>query len=191
MKLLKVFLIVLALSVAAYAQTEDLGLGAFSNERGPILIAIDAALADLQLNSPYVLFIGYFASKNQNQDIVLTRNNVVMVYNGQEYHLPTVKELRDNYRGEIRDVDFYRHLGKEGIIASWIRFYNFPQRADFFPALTLRSTVAVDEGSMYSFTGFRTKLYFKNPGFKRGDKITFKVRDKKDPNLTGEVQITI
>ncbi len=191
MKLLKVLVLVLALSAAAYAQTEDLGLGAFANERGPVLIAIDAAMADLQLNSPYVLFIGYFAAKNQNQDIVIARNDVVMVYNGQEYHLPTVKELRDNYRGEIHDVDFYRHLGKEGIISSWIRFYNFPQRADFFPTLTLRAPLAVDEGSMYGFTGFRTKLYFKNPGFKKGDKIVFKVRDKKNPNLTGEVQVTL
>jgi hypothetical protein len=191
MKLLKVLVLVLALSAAAYAQTEDLGLGAFSNEHGPILIAIDAAMVDLQLNSPYVLFIGYFAAKNQNQDIVIARNDVVMVYNGQEYHLPTVKELRDSYRGEIHDIDFYRHLGKEGIISSWIRFYNFPQRADFFPTLTMRSPLAVDEGSMYGFTGFRTKLYFKNPGFKKGDKIVFKVRDKKNPNLTGEVQVTI
>lgn len=191
MKLLKVLILVMAMSVAAFAQTEDLGLGAFSNEHGPILIAIDSALADLQLSSPYVMFIGYFAAKDQNQDVVIARNDVIMVYNGQEYHLPTVKELRGNYRAEIRDVDFYRHLGKEGIIASWIRFYNFPQQADFFPTLTLRAPLAVDEGSMYGFTGFRTKLYFKNPGFKKGDKITFKVRDKKNPNLTGEVQVTI
>jgi hypothetical protein len=52
-------------------------------------------------------------------------------------------------------------------------------------------TLAVDQGSMYSFTGFRTKAYFKNPGFKKGDKVTFKVWDKKDPNVTGQVDVVI
>ncbi len=37
-------------------------------------------------------------------------------------------------------------------------------------AVTLRGTLSVDEGSMYGFTGFRTKVYFKNPGFKKGDR---------------------
>jgi len=189
MKVLGSLVLVLALSVAAYGQTEDLGLGAFADEHGPILIAVDAALVDLQINSPYVMFVAYFAAKSENQGIVISRDNVVMVYNGREYHLPTVKELRDNYLGGIHDLDFYRHLGKEGLIASWVRFYNFPQRADFFP--TLGGPLSVEEGSVYGFTGFRTKLYFKNPGFKKGDKLMIKVRDQKNPQLTGEVQVTI
>jgi hypothetical protein len=192
MKIFKSVLLVLFFCAAwAFPQTQDLGMGAFANERGPILLAVDAALVDFQINSPYVMFVMYMASKNQNKDIVVSRDTITMIYNGQEYHLASLKELRDNYRGEIHDVDFYRHLGKEGIIASWMRFYNFPQRADFFPPLTMRSTVAVDEGSMYSFTGFRTKLYFKNPGFKKGDKVTFKVWDKKDPNIASTVDAVI
>jgi hypothetical protein len=192
MKIFKSVLFVLLLCGAAYAQTtEDLGLGAFASERGPILIAVDAALVDFQINSPYVMFVVYMASKNQSKDIVVGRDTLVMVYQGKEYKMPTVKELRENYKGEIHDIDFYRHLGKEGIIASWVRFYNFPQNTDFFPPLTMRSTVAVDEGSMYGFWGFRTKAYFKNPGFKKGDKVTFKVWDKKDPNVTGQVDVVI
>ena len=35
--------------------------------------------------------------------------------------MPTVKELRSNYKGQIRDYDFYRHLGKEGLIGSSVR----------------------------------------------------------------------
>ena len=191
MKIIKSLVLVLALSVAAYAQTEDLGMGAFANEHGAILIAVDAAKADIMIDSPYVMFVAYMAAKNQNQGIVVDRNDVVMVYNGQEYSLPTVKDLRDKHRGGIHDLDFYRHLGKEGIIASWVRFYNFPQRADFFPTLSLGAPLSVERGSMYGFTGFRTKLYFKNPGFKKGDKLTIKVRDKKNPQLTGEVEVTI
>src|SRR5512138_2955656 len=175
MRIFKSAILALLLCAAvAFPQSKDLGMGAFENDRGPILLAVDAALADFQINAPYVMFVMYMASKDQNKDIVVGRNSIVMVYNGQDYKMPSVKELRDNYKGEIHDIDFYRHLGKEGIISTWARFYNFPQRDDFFPALTMRSGVAVDQGSMYSFTGFRTKLYFKNPGFKKGDKVTFK-----------------
>ena len=44
---------------------------------------------------------------------------------------------------------------------------------------------------MYSFTGFRTKVYFKNPGFKKGDKVTFRVWDKKDPKISGEIEVVL
>lgn len=191
-KILKSICLLLLLCVAAYGQTEDLGMGAFANEHGQILLAVDAALVDFQINSPYVMFVMYMAAKTQNQDIVVGRDTVVMVHQGHEYKMPSLKELREKYRGEIHDVDFYRHLGKEGIISSWIRFYNFVQGVDFFPPLTLRKTaLAVDEGSMYGFKGFRTKVYFKNPGFKKGDKVIFKVWDKKNPKLSGEVAAVI
>ncbi|HSA97107.1 MAG TPA: hypothetical protein VLJ16_13720 [Acidobacteriota bacterium] len=196
MKLLRCVLPVLLLGVLAYGQeqkpaTEDLGLGAFASERGPILLAVDAALVDLQMESPYVMFVLYMAPKNQNQDIVVSRDTIAMIYKGKEYKMPSVKELRENYRGTIRDIDFYRHLGKEGIISSWIRFYNFPSGTDFFPPLTMRGGLAIDEGSLYGFAGFRTKAYFKNPGFKKGDKLTFKVWDKKDPKNSGQVDVVL
>ena len=44
-----------ALAVSSYGQTVDLGLGAFANEKGPILIAVDAALVNQDLKSPYVM----------------------------------------------------------------------------------------------------------------------------------------
>jgi hypothetical protein len=44
---------------------------------------------------------------------------------------------------------------------------------------------------MYGFTGFRTKVYFKNPGFKKGDRVTFRIWAKNDPKLTGEVSAVI
>ena len=191
MKIFKSILLVLFLCAAAYGQTEDLGMGAFASEHGPILLAVDAALVDFQMDSPYVMFVVYMASKNQNQDIVVGRDTIVMVYQGQEYKMATFKELRDNYKGTIHDIDFYRHLGKEGIISAWVRFYNFPQRADFFPPLSLRGTLAVDEGSMYGFTGFRTKVYFKNPGFKKGDKVTFKVWGKNNPNVASQLNVVL
>ena len=191
MKILKTVSLLLLLGVAAYGQSENLGMGAFSNEHGPILLVADASMVDFQIKSPYVMFVMYMAAKNVNQNIVVSRDTVVMVYQGQEYKMPSFKELQEKYNGEIRDLNFYRHLGKEGIISSWARLYNFPQRADFFPPVNLRGTLSVDEASMYSFTGFRTKVYFKNPGFKKGDKVTFRVWDKKDPKISGEIEVVL
>jgi hypothetical protein len=39
--------------------------------------------------------------------------------------------------------------------------------------------------------GFMTPLYFKNPGFAKGDKLTIKVRDIKNPEITGECDIVL
>jgi hypothetical protein len=191
MKLLRFVLIALVLSAVAYPQTADLGMGAFSNESGAILVAVDAALVNRVIDSPYIMFVVFLAAKDQNQSISVAAKDVVMAYKGQEYPMPSLKNLRDNYRGEIRDIDFYRHLGKEGINASWVRLYQFPEKANFFPPLTLRSTLAVDEGHMTGFYGFMTPLYFKNPGFAKGDKLTIKVRDKKNAQLSGECEVVL
>ena len=191
MKVLRFVLIALVLSAVAYPQTADLGMGAFSNESGAILVAVDAALVNRVTDSPYIMFVVFLAAKDQNQSISVAAKDVVMAYKGQEYPMPSLKNLRDNYRGEIRDIDFYRHLGKEGINASWVRLYQFPEKANFFPLLTLRSTLAVDEGHMTGFYGFMTPLYFKNPGFAKGDKLTIKVRDKKNAQLSGECEVVL
>lgn len=191
MKIAKSVILLLLLSAVAYGQTEDLGLGAFANEEGPILLAVDVALVDLKINSPYVMFVIYMAPKKQNQQIVVTRDTIVMVYQGQEYKMAPFEELRKNYGGEIHDLDFYRHLGKEGLVSSWIRFYSFQRGTDFFPPLTMGSSLAVDEGSMSGVIGFRTRAYFKNPGFKSGDQATFRIWDKKNPDLRGEVNIVL
>jgi hypothetical protein len=182
------FFIVLAV---AYPHTVDLGMGAYANDDGAILVAVDCALANRTLDSPYVMFVAFLAAKRQSQPISVAAKDVVMVYKGQEYPMPSVKELRANYSVGIRDVSLYRHLGKEGIGSSWVRFYQFPQRANFFPTLTLTSTLAVDEGSMIGTRGFLTPLYFKNPGFSKGDTLTIKVRDKKNPALSGECEIVL
>lgn len=191
MKIFTTVLALLVLSAVAFPQTEDLGMGAFSNEKGPIMLAVDASLINLDLTSPYVMFVVYMASKSENQNIAVSRDGVVMVYNGQEYKMPSLQDFRKNYKGEIRDVNFYRQLGKEGIISSWMRLYDFPASGDFFPPLTLRAPLKTDEGSMYNFAGFRTKCYFKNPGFKKGDKLILRVTAKNNPALSGEVEVIL
>ena len=105
--------------------------------------------------------------------------------------MPSVKELRANYKGELRDVDLYQRLGKEAVISSWVRMYQFPESANFFPTLTQAATLPTDEGHMVGYLGFLTPLYFKNPGFAKGDRLTIKVRDKKNPELAGECEVIL
>ena len=191
MKLLRYASIVLVLAGLAYPQTVDHGMGAFSNESGAILMAVDAALVNQAVKTPYVMFYAFMASKEQNVPITVAAKDVIMVYKGQEYPLLSLSDLRDKYRGEIRDMSFYRRLGKEGIISSWVKFYDFPEPASFFPPLTLNSTLAVTEGHMTAYYGFMSPLYFKNPGFAKGDKLTIKVRDAKDPAVTSECEVVL
>jgi len=175
-------LAMLALAASSYGQTVDLGMGAFANEKGPILMAVDAALVNQDMKSPYAMFMLFLGAGDKQSAYSVKAEDVVMVYKGQEYHMPKLAELREDYQGGIRDLDFYRRLGKEGIIASWVRFYEFPERANFFPPLTLRSTLAITEGHFSAFYGFETPIYFKNPGFAKGDK---------NPAITGECEVEL
>jgi len=191
MKAWKIALLALVLPLAAYPQTRDFGMGAFANESGPILMAVDAALVDRAVDNPYAMFVLFMASKDVNASISVASKDVTMVYKGREYHMPSLTELRNDYRGGSRDLAFYRRLGKEGVIASWVRLYDFPEKATFFPPLTLRSTLVVSEGHLASFRGFLTPVYFKNPGFAKGDTLTIRVRDVKDPAITGECEVVL
>jgi len=191
MKVWKPVFLLLLVCVTAYPQTKDLGLGAFSNEQGPILLAVDSSVVDRDWKSPYLMFVLYMAAAKEADDFIIGRNNVVMIYQGQEYRMPSIKELRQGYKAEIRDINLYRHLGKEGIYSSWVRFYRFPRRYDFFPPLTESAPLPVEEGYVDDFIGFRTKAYFKNPGLKQGDKLTIRVSDKNKPQITGECDVVI
>lgn len=191
MKALKVAIALLVLTAAAYPQTVDLGMGSFSNESGPILMAVDAALVNRSIGSPYAMFVLFVGIGDNKGSVSVAAKDIVMVYKGQEYRMPSLSDLRKNYGGEIRDLEFYARLGKEGLISSWIKFYDFPDSDHFFPPLTLSSNLAVTEGHMSAFRGFMTPLYFKNPGFAKGDKLTIKVRDVKDPAVTGECEVVL
>jgi len=191
MKLIRYAFLVLVISAVAYSQTANLGMGTFSSENGAILMTVDASLVNRIVDSPYVMFVIYLAAKDQGQAVTVAAKDVVMVYKGQEYPMPTVKELRANYKGEIRDLDLYQRLGKEAVGASWVRMYQFPESSNFFPTLTQTAGLAADEGHMVGYWGFLTPLYFKNPGFAKGDKLTIKVRDKKNPDLAGECEVVL
>ena len=189
MKIARFVLFLLVIVAVAYPETESLGMGAFANTDGAILVAVDAALVNRTLDNPYVMFVLYVAAKNE--PITIARNDVVMIHNGREYPLPSVRELRGNYGGGLRDLDLYGRLGKEGLNASWVRLYRFPDQLNFFPPLSWNSELAVERASAYNYIGFQTALYFKNPGFSKGDKVLIKVRDHKNPGLTGECGVVL
>jgi hypothetical protein len=167
----------------AYTQTVDLGQHVFFDNEGSIVICVDAAVAVRKLDSPYVMFMVFMGSKG-NESISVHREDVVMDYKGQEFQMPTLEELRKEYRGANNDVNLYARLGKESLALSQMRFYNYPWENDFFPVLS-RGQLPTNQVSMTGQIGARTTMYFKNPGFQKGDQLVIKVKDHKNPELTG------
>jgi hypothetical protein len=191
LRYVSVLLFTVLMSVAAYAQTQDLGQGVFFNKEGAIVLAADASLAISKIKSPYIMFM-MFMGTNGNARITVSRNDVVMVYKGQEYKMPSLKEFRKAYQETNKDMDLYSRLGKESLIASQIRFLTFElSQGDFFPNTGMNPQTSTDEGEFFANQGFRTKFYFKNPGFQKGDEIILKVKDKKDPELSGSVAVIL
>ncbi len=180
----------LMILATASAQTIDLGQDVFYNDEGEITMAADAGLAVRRLDSPYIMFMVYMVAKG-GQSLTVNRDSVTMVYKGKDFKMPPLKELRDQYKGELNDMNTYRRLGKESLVLSRMRFYTFPADTDFFPVLGTRGSLPVDEGSMTGQIGFSTKFYFKNPGFKKGDDLVLKVHDKKNPEITGSVTVVL
>ena len=190
MKIMRLALLgVLALSATAFGQTTDLGQSVFSSNQGEIVMTIDAALAVRKLDSPYVMFMAYLVVMG-GQSVTVHRDDVTMTYNGQEYKMPSLKEWRDKYNGAQGDITFYNRMGKETLVLSHLREYDFPWDQDFFPVLG-PGPLPTDQGSMAGMVGFRTKLYFKNPGFKKGDQIVISVKDRKDPEIVGSCAVIL
>jgi hypothetical protein len=189
MKKIYVGLLVFALVISVAAETEYLGQAAFTNYDGPINLAVDASVVFRKLDSPYVMFM-LFMGADEKAVATVHRENVVMIYKGQEYKMPAIAEFRKDYRGERNDTTLYSRMGKEGLISSHLRFYDFQWRYDFFPLSGSRVRVT-DEGEIRALVGFKTRAYFKNPGLQNGDVVTIKVRDKNDPDVWGHCEVEI
>jgi hypothetical protein len=190
MKALRFVFMFLLVVATGTPQTQDLGQGVFYNNEGAILIAVDAGVAIRKIDSPYVMFMAFMAAKG-NEDIVVARGDVVMIYKDVEYKMPTFKEFQKAYLNGENDLTIYRNLGKESLILSPLRLIKFPESGDFFPLIGRMAQSITNEGSMAGTFGFKTKLYFKNPGFKAGDMLVIKVRDKKKPELIGAVAVEL
>ena len=177
-------------AISAQIITESYGQGVFANSYGPIKLVVDASVAIKNIKSPYVMFIVYMAAGQEGQNIVVHRDDITLIYQGQEYKMPSVKELRQNYHRQVRDTNLYQIGGREGLASTWVRFYKFPTNMDFFP-LQASSSAPADECLLTGNIGFRTRCYFKNPGFKKGDEVIIRVTAKDDPNLSNEVTVIL
>jgi hypothetical protein len=175
--------LILFLAGAGFGQTIDLGQSVFFSQEEDIIVAIDAALAVRKIDSPYIMFVAYFLARGY-ASLSIHRDGVFMIYNGQEYKMPTLEVWRKEYMAAQNDMTIYNTLGKEALANSELRNYSFPGTYDFFPVLG-RGQRQTDEGSLAGTIGFRTKLYFKNPGFKKGDELVIIVTDRKNPEIKG------
>ncbi|MDH4271692.1 MAG: hypothetical protein OEW18_06925 [Candidatus Aminicenantes bacterium] len=183
MKFLRLILLILVASSVTYPQTIDLGQNVFFNNEGPIVVCIDAAVAVRKLDKPYIMFMVFMGAKG-NGNFSVHRDDVVMVYKGQEYRMPSLEEWRKEHKGANNDIELYARLGKESLALSQMRFWRYQWNYDFFPVLG-KGPLPSDQVSMSGSLGSRTKVYFKNPGFQKGDEFVIKVTDHNNPEIVG------
>ncbi len=223
MKIIKfISLALLALTSLAVTQTIEIAKSVFYNEEGAILLAIDACLAVKKIDSPYVPFIAFLATGG-NQRITVNRTNVVMIYQGKEYRMPSFKEWRAKYHAAEQDRDIYDSLNQEWFTRSQMKKYRFAWEQDFFPLRDSRplaspsypstpspteprvmktlgdyfnnaqghGSLPTEQGTLEGIVGFKTRLYFENPGFKAGDQLVIMACDTKNPELKGTCTILL
>ncbi len=183
MKIMRLILFVVIVSSVAIAQTVDLGQNVFVNNEGPIVVCVDAAVAVRKMDQPFVMFMVFMGAKGDG-NFSVPRDNVVLVYKGQEYKMPSLEELRKEYKGANNDIELYSRLGKESLALSQMRFWRYPWDYDFFPVLG-KGPLPSNQVSMSGNLGARTKVYFRNPGFQKGDEFVIKVTDQKNPEAVG------
>jgi len=182
------FLTVMLIGTFGFAKTRHLGNYSYINTDGEINIAVNAVVAAKNLNLKYLPFIAYMGCDVGSMAVV-DRNSIVLVYQGKEYHMPTLKELRQNYNRDVMDMTlFAREI--EHIFPSEMSNYKYQPWVDFFPARTEPRKLSPNDVTLTSSTGVKTKLYFKNPGIKKGDTAVLKMVDKKNPDIRGSITIT-
>ena len=189
MKKLWVTLLILVLSTSLSAQTKDIGQGAFVNDEGQINLIVDASIAVRFIDSDYIMLMVYMLT-DKGITANVNRDTVVVIYNEEVHKMPTLKDFRKEFRQENRDMRIYERMGKDSLIMSHFYGYNFNETFDFFP-LRNAPQMSTDAATVTSSMIIQTKLYIKNPGFKKGDVLGVGVRDIKDPNKKGSCAVVL
>ena len=180
-------LMVLGIATFGFAKTRHLGNYSYINTDGAINIAVNAVVAVKNPNREYLPFIAYMGADVGTMAVV-ERKSVVLVYNGKEYHLPALKELRQNYNRDVMDMTWFAKE-IEHIFPSEMSNYRYQAWVDFCPARTEPRKLVADDVTLTSSNGVKTKLYFKNPGIKKGETAVLKMVDKKNPDINGSITI--
>jgi len=191
MKVIRLSLLIVVTGFILTAQTIHVGQHVYYNGEGAINIAADASMAIQRLDQNYVPFVLFLGTDEQGT-VHIPRENVVLVYNDQEYYMPELKDFREEYSYDNRDARQYRNFyaGIESLVATHMRSYNFNRQDEFFPSRS-SGRLAVDQASLTGSIGFATFVYFKNPGFQFGDTVIIKVFDRDDPNIWGAVAVEL
>ncbi len=179
-------LIAVMFTLSSFAGTRHLGNYSYINTDGKINIAVNAVVAAKFSNKSYLPFILYLGA-DKNVEAQIDRSTVVLIYKGKTYHMPSFKEWRQNYNEDVYDLALFSKE-TEHIFPSEMDIYTFQKDVDFFPARNERTTVTNVITVTYRI-GAVTKVYFKNPGIKKGDTAIIKVFDKKNKDIYGEVEI--
>ena len=179
-------ILVMFMAVGGFAKSRHLGNFSYINTDGPINIAVNAVVAVKFNKKTYLPFILYLGG-DKGVSATIDRSSVVMEYKGKTYHLPSYKEWRENYNEDVYDLSLFSRE-PEHIFPSEMDIYQFQTNVDFFPARNEGVTVTNVLSVSYRI-GAVTKVYFKNPGIKRGDTVKIKVFDKNNKSIYGEVEI--
>ncbi len=189
MKKIWVTSFILSLAISLSAQTQDIGQGAFFNDAGQINIIVDASIAVRFIDSDYIMFMVYLlADKGVTANV--NRDTVVILYKEEVHKMPSIKDFRKEFRQESRDMRIYDRMGKDSLVMSQFYGYSFNPTFDFFP-LRIEPQISTDRATITSSMIVQTKVYIKNPGFKKGDVLGIGVRDIEDPNIKGSCAVVL
>ncbi len=190
MKKYHLVLLILVLAVSLSAQSKYLGDGVYINTDKEIDILVDTGIAAKYIEEDYIMFmVGMLMEENNTATI--DRKSLYVVFNGQDIFMPDVKDFRENYSSDTRDLRMFRQtIQIDQYISSQMAGFRINWAHDFFPARNENKTPS-EKMTISSTYITKTKLYIKNPGLKAGDEVTIKVKDIDNPEITSECTVKI
>jgi len=175
--------------IAGFSQTRDLGMSSFINSDGQIKVAVKAYASVKYLKNKKYLPFGLLAGCKSGVKATITRDDIVMIYNGKEYKMPDLKKFRKEYKEDRVDIKYLK-VTPNTLFPSEMDIYTFQKDVNFFPPRGAKKMFFTKKASINSRFGLATIVYFPNPGIKKGDKVIIRVTDHKDKTIKGEVTVT-
>jgi len=188
MKKILILIIILITANFGFTQTRNLGMKSFINTDGEIKIAVKAFVSTKYLAEKAYLPFAIFVGCKSKVRATIERNDVVMVFKGKEYYMPTIKDFRKEYKDDRADLK-YLTLTPQNIFPSEMGIYTYQKDVTFFPPRGAKKLFFTNKASINFRTGLASIVYFKNPGVKVGDEVIIKVSDHEDKTITGEITI--
>lgn len=184
MKKSSLILLTLVLAISLLAQTEYLGDGVFVNHEDKINVMVDTGMAAKYIDEDYVMFM-VFMLMDKDMSANVDRKSVFIIYKGENLYMPEIKEFRENYTGDVRDRRMFQQtIQGDNYSTSQFGGFRVNWSHDFFPARNENKTPA-ERMTLSSSYVSKSKVYFKNPGFKAGDSVRLIVRGSENAAIIG------